>query len=33
VIGGAIMLLLALVHAELGGMYPVTGGSPTTSPG
>src|SRR5919204_5020772 len=27
VIGGAIMLLLALVHAELGGMYPVAGGS------
>src|SRR5919201_4667988 len=27
VIGGAVMLLLALVHAELGGMYPVAGGS------
>src|SRR4051812_31618066 len=27
VIGGGIMLLLALVHAELGGMYPVAGGS------
>jgi amino acid transporter len=27
IIGGAIMLLLALVHAELGGMYPVAGGS------
>src|SRR6187200_1499065 len=27
VIGGAAMLLLALVHAELGGMYPVAGGS------
>jgi amino acid transporter len=26
-IGGAVMLLLALVHAELGGMYPVAGGS------
>src|SRR5215210_5267222 len=25
--GGAIMLVLALVHAELGGMYPVAGGS------
>jgi amino acid transporter len=27
VIGGVAMLLLALVHAELGGMYPVAGGS------
>ena len=27
VIGGGVMLLLALVHAELGGMYPVSGGS------
>src|SRR5215210_2422280 len=27
VVGGAIMLILALVHAELGGMYPVAGGS------
>jgi amino acid transporter len=27
VIGGVIMLILALVHAELGGMYPVAGGS------
>ena len=27
VIGGAVMLILALVHAELGGMYPVAGGS------
>src|SRR5213079_1429737 len=27
VIGGAVTLLLALVHAELGGMYPVAGGS------
>ena len=27
VIGGIAMLLLALVHAELGGMYPVAGGS------
>src|SRR4051794_32336832 len=27
VLGGAAMLLLALVHAELGGMYPVAGGS------
>jgi amino acid transporter len=26
-IGGGAMLLLALVHAELGGMYPVAGGS------
>ena len=25
--GGAVMLVLALVHAELGGMYPVAGGS------
>jgi len=27
IIGGGVMLLLALVHAELGGMYPVAGGS------
>jgi amino acid transporter len=27
VIGGAAMILLALVHAELGSMYPVAGGS------
>src|SRR5690349_6167050 len=27
VIGGAASLVLALVHAELGGMYPVSGGS------
>jgi amino acid transporter len=27
VIGGGAMILLALVHAELGGMYPVAGGS------
>jgi amino acid transporter len=27
VLGGAAMLLLALVHAELGGMFPVAGGS------
>jgi amino acid transporter len=27
VMGGGAMLLLALVHAELGGMYPVAGGS------
>jgi amino acid transporter len=27
VLGGAAMILLALVHAELGGMYPVAGGS------
>jgi amino acid transporter len=27
VLGGAGMILLALVHAELGGMYPVAGGS------
>jgi amino acid transporter len=27
VIGGVVMLILALVHAELGGMYPVAGGS------
>jgi amino acid transporter len=27
VLGGSAMLLLALVHAELGGMYPVAGGS------
>src|ERR671934_1211613 len=27
VIGGVAILLLALVHAELGGMYPVAGGT------
>src|SRR3712207_8576840 len=27
VAGGLVMLLLALVHAELGSMYPVAGGS------
>src|SRR5919206_3672109 len=27
VIGGGAMILLALVHAELGGMYPVAGGN------
>jgi amino acid transporter len=27
VIGGVAILILALVHAELGGMYPVSGGS------
>jgi len=27
VLGGLVMLILALVHAELGGMYPVAGGS------
>src|SRR3954467_2595296 len=27
VIGGGAMILLALVHAELGAMYPVAGGS------
>jgi len=27
VLGGLIMLILALAHAELGGMYPVAGGS------
>src|SRR3954468_149202 len=27
VIGGMAILVLALVHAELGGMYPVSGGS------
>ena len=27
VIGAAVMMVLALVHAELGGMYPVAGGS------
>jgi amino acid transporter len=26
-IGGAIVAILALVHAELGGMYPVAGGT------
>src|SRR5881397_1069455 len=27
VIGGGVVMLLALTHAELGGMYPVAGGS------
>ncbi|HEY0472193.1 MAG TPA: APC family permease [Kribbella sp.] len=27
IIGGAAILILALVHAELGGMYPVSGGT------
>jgi len=27
IIGGAAVVLLALIHAELGGMYPVAGGS------
>src|ERR1035437_4802257 len=27
VIGGVAILMLALVHAELGGMYPVSGGT------
>src|ERR671938_396153 len=27
IIGGVAVLLLALIHAELGGMYPVAGGS------
>src|SRR4051812_316120 len=27
IIGGAAILVLALVHAELGAMYPVSGGS------
>jgi len=27
VLGGAAVILLALIHAELGGMYPVAGGS------
>src|SRR4029077_18790882 len=27
VIGGVAILILALVHAELGGMYPVSGGT------
>jgi amino acid transporter len=27
ILGGGAMILLALVHAELGGMYPVAGGS------
>src|SRR3954451_6780878 len=26
-IGGVVILVLALVHAELGGMYPVSGGT------
>jgi amino acid transporter len=26
IIGGGAMILLALVHAELGGMFPVAGG-------
>src|SRR5512133_4389305 len=27
VLGGGVVMLLALTHAELGGMYPVAGGS------
>jgi amino acid transporter len=27
VVGGVIVIILALVHAELGGMYPVSGGT------
>jgi amino acid transporter len=27
ILGGAAVMLLALIHAELGGMYPVAGGS------
>ena len=27
ILGGAAVILLALIHAELGGMYPVAGGS------
>jgi len=27
IIGGVCIIILALVHAELGGMYPVSGGS------
>ena len=27
VIGGVMIIVLALVHAELGGMYPVSGGT------
>jgi len=27
ILGGAAMILLAVIHAELGGMYPVAGGS------
>src|SRR3954470_12925585 len=27
VVGGLMMMVLALIHAELGGMYPVSGGT------
>src|SRR3954469_4204539 len=27
VVGGLLMMVLALIHAELGGMYPVSGGT------
>ena len=27
VLGGVMIMVLALVHAELGGMYPVSGGT------
>ncbi|MEO5708697.1 MAG: amino acid permease [Nocardioidaceae bacterium] len=27
IIGGVMIMILALVHAELGGMYPVSGGT------
>jgi amino acid transporter len=30
VLGGLVMLVLALAHAELGGMYPVAGDRPAT---
>jgi amino acid transporter len=30
VLGAIVMLVLALVHAELGGMYPVAGDRPAT---
>src|ERR1700710_1953273 len=27
IVGGLMMMVLALIHAELGGMYPVSGGT------
>src|ERR1700712_6142607 len=27
IIGGVMIMVLALIHAELGGMYPVSGGT------
>src|SRR4051812_50196906 len=31
-VGGLMMMVLALIHAELGGVYPVSGGTARFSP-